>query len=111
MTCRFDSLQSEIGNLPRVAGISIVDLLNVSHELRSLISATMRGGGRSVAELARELDMLPSDVEKLLVALATKGYLTTVKVERETRYKTSIARKRYRDRGFSILDTLVDETQ
>ena len=89
----------------------MVDLLNVSRELCGLISTTMRGKGLGLAELARKLDMLPSDVEKLLNALAAKGYLTTVEVEGETRYKTSMARKRYRDRGLSILDTLIDETQ
>jgi len=111
MTGLFDRLQSEIESRQRVEGITPADLLDLSPELRRIISMILRQRTMSLAEIVLELDMRPSEVRGMLDTLVEKGYLRAFELKGEQRYKTFLARRRAREVPLNIWEALTDKVE
>ena len=111
MDSLFDRLQSEIEARQRMEGITPADLLDLSPELRRVVNTITRRGEMSLAEIMLELDMRPSETRELLDTLVEKGFLRTVEVEGELRYKTFFGRREGREMPVSIWDALSEKME
>lgn len=111
MASLFDRLHSEIETRQRMEGITPADLLDLSPELRRIVSTITRQGGMSLTEIVFELDMRPSEVRELLDTLVEKGFLKAFQVKGELRYKTFFARRRGREMPLNVWDALSDKME
>jgi len=107
----FDRLQAEIEAREKAQGISPVDLLDLSPELRRIVNLITRRGEMSLAELVLELDMKPSEAKQLLNSLVEKGILKAFEVRGELRYKTYFARRRRREVPLNIWEALSEKVE
>ena len=111
MASRFDRLQSELAACQRVTSVTPADLLGLPPELRRLLNAVTRQGDMSPAEIASQLNTPPTQVGGLLDTLVDKGYLKAVEAGGETRYRTSLGRKRAPKTPSHIWAALGDKTE
>ncbi len=107
----FDRLQSEMETRQRVEGITPMDLLDVSPDLRNVIHHIARRGEMNLTEIVFELDLRPSEARALLETLVEKGYLRAFEVQGEQRYKTFFTRRRGRELPLNIWETLGSRLQ
>jgi len=106
----FDRLQTEIDRRERVEGISPMDLLELPADLRKVVQTLARRGGMTVASLATELALAPSELAPLTEALVDKGLIEPSAVEGQPGYRVRFTRRRAREIPFNIWDALADRT-
>jgi hypothetical protein len=117
----FDRLQEEIAKRDAEAGVSPLDLLDMSPELQRLMQRLARRGARTSAALAQELALPPDEVERLLAELVAKGFARVVEpaagTEEDpaaagaTRYQAAFGRRRRRELPLGIWEALAAKTE
>ena len=107
----FERLQAEIEQREKSAGLSAVDLLHLSDELRAIVQTIARQGQMSLADVAAAVGMPADDVAQLMAALEDKGFVFVREIDDQKVYKTSFARRRGRDVPLNIWDALADKVE
>jgi predicted ArsR family transcriptional regulator len=107
----FDRIQGEIESRDTEEGITPADLLDLSTELRRLMTRITREGELSVKQAAEQLDGSEAEAQKMLDALVEKGYLQREQREDGWYYSTRFARKRGRDIPVGIWSALGQRTK
>jgi predicted ArsR family transcriptional regulator len=107
----FDRIQGEIEDRDKEEGITPADLLDLSTELRRLMTRITREGEMSVTGAAEQLDGSEAEAQKMLDALVEKGYLQREQREEGWYYSTRFARKRGRDIPVGIWSALGQRTK
>jgi DNA-binding MarR family transcriptional regulator len=107
----FNRIQKEIDAREKQEGITPADLLDLSPQLRRLMSYITRQGSMTAEAAAEYLEETPANARQMLNALVEKGYLERVEREEGWIYRTRFARKRGRDLPAGIWSALGQRTK
>ena len=106
----FDRLSDELEAKERMDGLSPVDLLDMSRDLRNLIQSLARRGESTLAAIAEAIEQTPEATKELLSALEEKGFVLEREIRGEMHYRTYFARRRRREVSLNIWEALEDKT-
>lgn len=106
----FDRISDEIEAKEKMAGLSPVDLLDMSRDLRNLVQALARRGESTLATIAEAIEQTPEETQKLLTALEEKGFVLEREIKGEMHYRTYFARRRRREVPLNLWDALEEKT-
>ena len=106
----FDRLTDELDAKERMDGLSPVDLLDMSRDLRNLIQALARRGESTLATIAEALEQTSEETAALLSALEDKGYVLEREIRGEMHYRTYFARRRRREVPLNLWEALEEKT-
>jgi len=107
----YERIQSEIEAREKEEGITPADLLDLSDELRQLMSRITREGDVSVEQAAEYIGEPPANTREMLDALVGRGYLEREEMEIGWVYRTRFARKRGRQVPPGIWSALGQRTK
>lgn len=110
MTSLFDRLQQEIDDRERQDGMSMLDLLDLSPELRNLVLLLARKGQMPADGLAAESGLPFEEVERLMESLAEQGLVRGFDLGERRFYRTYFGRRRHRGVGNDIWSRLDERT-